>query len=427
MKMKRSRSLSPKPSSSEDDMKRIKLEEDREINDIITHQHILDFSDDVLLNILKYLNPQDLMAVSLCCQRLNQIVQDKTLWRKVDFRALPMSSDDLKEYVKFFQPMTTTLAIRGCLNSEIEARLSPCLFNSIKHVCTQLKELVIEQYNINGNEIQITDFPRTIEKLSLQGCKMGYLPRSKSYFYTMNLHMPDLTCLILSNCSWFTSHSLLVISKMPKLKELRLNSCHSLGECIAYTSLATKLGFQNLEILDLRDTALGDSEVGCFSYTKTLTHLYLECPTSRNSESTEYEPRLMSRQLNPPTYEDENLAQFWIDIGFRWETSSFGRCNITDRTICTLGSKVCDRRIINNTAEGAVFIEEKRVVNNPRLKTLVVRNYPNVTDTSLEHLAITASSLEYLDVTGTSVTRQGVESFKSQKSNVKIVSSFSET
>lgn len=65
MKMKRSRSLSPKASSSEEDMKRIKFEENEKANDIIIHPHILDFSDDVLLNIFKYLNPKDLMAISL--------------------------------------------------------------------------------------------------------------------------------------------------------------------------------------------------------------------------------------------------------------------------------------------------------------------------------------------------------------------------
>lgn len=145
-------------------------------------------------------------------------------------------------------------------------------------------------------------------------------------------------CLILSNCQWFTPHSLLVISKMPNLKELRLNSCHRLGECVAYAGLATRFGFKTLEvkrfeylyylfnvcvlkevfifhylfqILDLRDTALGDSEVGFFSYTKTLTHLYLECPSSlRNPESADPEPRPLQREaLNQPVYEDGNLVQ----------------------------------------------------------------------------------------------------------------------
>ncbi|XP_031826083.1 uncharacterized protein LOC116424184 isoform X2 [Nomia melanderi] len=431
MKMKRSRSLSPKPSSSDDDMKRIRLEENAEIDEAILYPHILDFSDDVLLNIFQYLSPQDLMAISLCCQRLGQVAQDKTLWRRVDFRALPIQLNDfLKEYIKFLQPMTTTLAIRSSPYTEEDDGLSPSFFNSIKTVCTQLKELIIEDYYINGDKIQITDFPRTIAKLSLKGCKMNCLRSNKSYFFKMNFHMPNLTCLILSNCQWFTPHSLLVISKMPKLKELRLNSCHRLGECVAYTSLATRFGFKTLEILDLRDTALGDSEVGCFNCTKTLTHLYLERPSSLgNTESVDQEPRPLVREalLNPPVYEDAHVAQFWAEDGFRWVNYSFGRCLITDRAICTLGSDTCDRRIINNSAEGVIVVEEdKRVFNNPHLKTLVVRNYPHVTNSSLVHLALNASSLEYLDVTGTSVTRQGVEAFKSQKANVKIISSFGE-
>ncbi|XP_076170851.1 uncharacterized protein LOC143148428 isoform X3 [Ptiloglossa arizonensis] len=429
MKMKRSRSLSPKPSSSEDDMKRIKLGENGEINDLVLHPHILDFSDDVLLNIFKYLSPQDLMAISLCCQRLGQVAQDKTLWRRVDFRASPMLLNDLKKYIKFLQPMTTSLAIRGSLYSEEDAGLS--FFNSIKTICTHLKELIIEEYYINGDKIQITDFPRTTEKLSLEGCQMGYLPSNKSYFFKMNFHMPNLTCLILSNCQWFTPHSLLVISKMPKLKELRLNSCHRLGECVAYTSLATRFGFKTLETLDLRDTALGDSEVGCFTCTKTLTHLYLECPSNlRNAESTEQESLPLNREamLNPPVYEDGILARYWVEGRPHWENYSFERYSITDRVICGLGSDTCDRRIINNSAEGVIVVEEdRRVFNNPHLKTLVVRNYPYVTNSSLVHLALNASSLEYLDVTGTSVTRHGVETFKSQRANVKIVSSFKET
>lgn len=63
MKIKRSKSLSPEPSSSRD-TKRVKLEETTNLNRT-SSANILEFSDDVLLNILKYLYPQDLMAVSL--------------------------------------------------------------------------------------------------------------------------------------------------------------------------------------------------------------------------------------------------------------------------------------------------------------------------------------------------------------------------
>lgn len=65
MKMKRSKSLSPEPSSSTD-TKRVKLEETLEAkSDKATPcPHILEFSDDVLLNILKYVRPSDLLAIS---------------------------------------------------------------------------------------------------------------------------------------------------------------------------------------------------------------------------------------------------------------------------------------------------------------------------------------------------------------------------
>jgi len=63
MKIKRSKSLSPEPSSS-GDIKRIKLEEATHSNGV-SSLNILEFSDDVLLHILEYLHPQDLMALSL--------------------------------------------------------------------------------------------------------------------------------------------------------------------------------------------------------------------------------------------------------------------------------------------------------------------------------------------------------------------------
>ncbi|XP_011057486.1 PREDICTED: uncharacterized protein LOC105147868 isoform X2 [Acromyrmex echinatior] len=384
MKIKRSKSLSPEPSSSRD-IKRIKLEEIANLNGS-TSLHILEFSDDVLLNILKYLHPQDLMAISLCCQRFAQLTQDRTLWRRADFRTKPIYLEDLNQYMKFLQPITMSLAMRGNLISRERSSLTQRFFNNVKTLCDQLKELIIEEYYINGDKIHITDFPCTIEKLSLEGCKMNYLQSNKSYFFKMDLHMPNLT------------------------------------------------------ILDLRDTALGDSEVGCFSSTKTLTHLYLECPSTwRNDESPEVIQHRQQQALRLPIFEDGNLAQFLVEDGFSFENYGFQRCLISDRAICALGSDICDRERVNSylAPQRRIIIlrediredrrEDRRISNNPNLKTLVVRNYPRVTNSSLIHLALNASRLEYLDVTGTSVTRDGVESFKSQKNNVKVVSSFDET
>lgn len=67
MKPKRSRSLSPEASSSRD-IKIQKLSDDKTepLDDQpVQRVQLLDFSDDVILNIMKYLNPQDLMSLSL--------------------------------------------------------------------------------------------------------------------------------------------------------------------------------------------------------------------------------------------------------------------------------------------------------------------------------------------------------------------------
>jgi hypothetical protein len=75
--------------------------------------------------------------------------------------------------------------------------------------------------------------------------------------------------------------------------------------------------YNYFQILDLRDTAIGDSEVGCFSSTKTLTHLYLECPSTLSNEEM---PKIIREQLRQrqtlrlPTLEDDNLVQVLIKI-----------------------------------------------------------------------------------------------------------------
>lgn len=96
-----------------------------------------------------------LRTIIRCCQRLGQVAQDKTLWRRVDFRASPVLSKDLRKYIRFLQPMTTSLAIRGNLYSDGKIGLSSYFFSYIRFACTQLKELVIEKYYINGDKVRL--------------------------------------------------------------------------------------------------------------------------------------------------------------------------------------------------------------------------------------------------------------------------------
>ncbi|KAH0535387.1 uncharacterized protein LOC123267049 isoform X2 [Cotesia glomerata] len=483
MKMKRSKSLSPEPSSSRDaKIPRLSNESafDEFQGDYKTK--LLDFSDDVLLNIFKYVSPQDLFALSSCCHRLNQVCRDRTLWKVVNFKSRQLKKNELIKILGFLKPNTESIIINGRVeftinkdkyrddhesdkyqgisNGECKAastsngyirdvgtssgskdqascsnikerivileELKNNFLTKIGEICTSLKELVIEEFTIVNNDIKITDFPSTLEKLSLKGCKVCNVNPQQSYFSKLHQHMPNLTTLIVTDCQWLRSHSLMVISKIPKLKELRISSCKYVGDCVAYMSLATRFGFKSLGILDLCHTNVGDSEVSCFfQYTTTLTELYLDYSPIDLKPKSDIHSFIA---LNPPVYEDNHVAQYVID-GNQFDMDDMSPCGITDRCICSIGSYQSPQLPQDTPRDmpDMVIIEPRpRICSNPILQTLVVRNYPKVTDASLKHLAEHIHNLKYVDLTGTSITRQGVENFKCLRPNVKLISSISD-
>ena len=53
-----------------------------------------------------------------------------------------------------------------------------------------------------------------------------------------------------------------------------------IGECFAYTALATRFGFNSVEVFDLRDTNIGDTEVKLqffFSFSTCLFLAQVQC------------------------------------------------------------------------------------------------------------------------------------------------------
>ncbi|XP_044014394.1 uncharacterized protein LOC122856690 isoform X2 [Aphidius gifuensis] len=425
MKPKRSRSMSPEASSSRGTkIQKISDYKTKPIDDQpVQRVQLLDFSDDVILNIMKYLNPQDLMSLSLCCHLLNRVGRDRTVWHTADFRSKPMPFDELRLYLKYFHPTTSSISINGKINDNNELyELKQYFLKTVCKLCTSLKELIIEEYKIISTEIKISDFPTTLETLSLKGTNVCDLSTSRSYFFKLDQLMPNLTTLILTNCQWLTGHSLMVISKIPKLKELRINSCKNLGECVAYASLSTRFGFKTLEKLDLRCTAFGDSELRCFGNTTTLTHIYLEYSQELNNQQLENRPQ---QQLGQPVYEDNHLVQYVANNDINMLRPDQSSCRITDRSICALGSYLCDRRVLDNAIRNVILVEEDiRVLNNPNLTNLVLRNFSKVTNQSLIHLAANADKLKYLDVTGSGVTAEGVRTYTLARPDVTLISSY---
>ena len=88
---------------------------------------------------------------------------------------------------------------------------------------------------------------------------------------------------------------------------------------------------------------------------------------------------------------------------------------ISDRGICSFGVSP------NNVMPNWIWIRAEAKNPNTSIERLVVKNYRQVTDTSLQHLKTCAPKLVYLDVSGTSVTKEAVEQFRIERPECVVV------
>lgn len=91
---------------------------------------------------------------------------------------------------------------------------------------------------------------------------------------------------------------------------------------------------------------------------------------------------------------------------------------ITDRGICSFGQST------NSSANGLVWIRSEQRSPTTLLESIIVRDYKYVTDSSLQHLSSCAPHLKFLDVIGTEVSKDGIEKFKLQKPECRVISNF---
>ncbi|BES97408.1 F-box and leucine-rich repeat protein 12 [Nesidiocoris tenuis] len=358
---------------------------------------LLSLSDDILLHLLSYVNIEDLLALGESDDRLRAIADDKAFWRICDLRPRILDLPTQLAIARGLKPATSLFATRGPVGtlSDPNAAKQPtwtldCMLALTKEA-PNLKTLIIESHVIDCASILIEHFPRSVEVLSLRNCDFLNVPTQRSYFMNVHSSLTSLKSLDLTDCSWFSSHSLLALSKCFPLEELVLTGCE-MYQCMPYASLAANYGFPNLRLLDLRNTAVGDSDVTCFNRMDSLRHLYLSPPSSAGNTT---------------------------GGGQRFS------CNVTDFSVCTFGvSPMIRRRIIHPTG---IFGPMQDADGLPsQLESLVLNGYPGVTDLSLEHVALAMSKLKLLDVTGTSVTVRGIAQFRAARPQVQLISSHNE-
>lgn len=129
-------------------------------------------------------------------------------------------------------------------------------------------------------QFSIAKFPANLRSLSFTNCIM---PKTRNRrmvrtFTGIVEHMPQLEELRLEYCNFFESNDVMPFSKLQHLKKLSLRGCTKMKNCVPYLSLACRFGFPKLEMLDLRETRVGDGELQCLNAIKSLKELYLEHP-----------------------------------------------------------------------------------------------------------------------------------------------------
>lgn len=448
---------------------------------------LTDLSDELLLVVLRSLPPRDVRSLGQVSSRFVNVVADHTLWVSPDFRhQRGLSCDQFcEQYLHFLGPWTTSVATRGPLLSPEPARLLPRVgdYLSAEFVarlearCPNLKALVLRDHRIDAREVCPGTLPRRLERLSFRRCGLVGTQPGDSYFSGFHTALAHLQELELNRCPWFYSHSLMALSKCAHLRVLRITQCPGIVDSLPYISLSCRFGFKSLEVLDLRQTPVGDPEVMCFSQLQRLEELLLERPgapasavadSSDSSDDSDAEilpggagsagrwplPRCRcgnvlaecgggrggggrpcyggatcgcwgtgGRCSPPPDDVDhhQHAHSSWHHEGRHpgvncvdWSPSLME--SVSDTGICSLGKGT-------RSAPGVVVVRMVGIAlteHNPRLRKLVVRGFSYVTDASVRYLAL-VNTLRYLDLAGCGVTRRALESFAALRPDVEVV------
>lgn len=215
------------------------------------------------------------------CTRLEKISKDRTLWKEADLRPRFLTHSELEDAVRCFHKGTKVLASTGSVkklagqSTENTECLSPALFELVTKA-TDLETLILEEHFVVASVLTYKCFPSTLKHLSMENCRLIKVPNKESYFFNMAMQTPHLESLNLNGCQWFEDHSMMAISKCPNLKMLKLRGCTKVGTCAAYIFLSARFGFDNIEVLDLRETTISDAEVRAFKAKPKLKRLYID-------------------------------------------------------------------------------------------------------------------------------------------------------
>ena len=292
-----------------------------------SQSRLLQLSDDVLLEILQLLSSHDLLTLSDTCIKLRSLCLDTaSLWLDVDFTGHPMDIKTMKQTLKNFHSRTRSVTIQGFLNQRRPLKtcnLSVLILATLAQTCPNLKKLKLHKFYYSADKIQFKHFPRSLTHLSLSGCEVVHLPPdSVNEFRNFDKYFPQLEVLDLEGCGWVSNHSLMGLSRLNNLREISLKGCFHIGDCFAYTALATKHGFNKIEKFDVRDTDITDQELSCFGRKESVKELLVGGKYGDNIT-------------------DRGIVNLCVDRDSKIEKLSLSGCSsITDVSLSTLAREM---------------------------------------------------------------------------------------
>ncbi|KAG5670023.1 hypothetical protein PVAND_000310 [Polypedilum vanderplanki] len=294
-------------------------EEEKVKRILYSKPELLDLADELLMEIAKKLDGESLHNLSLTCSHLKTLVQDKQLWTEAVFTEKDLDIWEILRRLKYLTVGTKYLKIYGDAkkaNTETRPLKNRQTFKEIvKRIA--LRSPLIERLHFHQiwfdwtKDWSITKFPSNLRSLVFTNC---YLPKDRNRmnktFTNIFEHMPQLEELRLEYCNFFEPNDLMPLSKVLGLKVLSLRGCKRFRNCVPYISLSCRFGFKNLEVLDLRETNISDSEMQCLNSLKALKELLLEQPEMDNAsddsdDESEFQPFIRTNNRRSSSRNEE--------------------------------------------------------------------------------------------------------------------------
>lgn len=225
------------------------------------------------------------------------------MWINIDFTARNLIIPEILNRLKWLNVCTKTFKIKGDCHGKsyskiLERKDAQQLYiqsfakiiKSITEKCPLIEEVRFESCFFDWFvNFKIDSFPKNLKKLELINCR-GPVERASKIFTGIDKHLSHLEEIRIDYCNWLEIIDIMQFSKLTNLKKLSMKGCKKFDNSVPYLSLSCKFGFKSLEVLDLRETNIADSELTCFNAVTSLKELYLEGIPGDESQAESEEP-----------------------------------------------------------------------------------------------------------------------------------------